>query len=102
VVRRKGTKLEVAFGDPRWGLVVTEARASRGVLVFTSGVMPSDECDAPGCGNLLKVSGVIYPVAENGKWVPQIKATYTIECPYPDDPEAPRGEVRTTQRMKKQ
>jgi len=99
VVKKVDGKIQVELGWDGW--LKTEAWVSRGVLLFSTGDMQGD-CDDPGCGNLVKITGVIYPVREGDRWVPQVKATVTADFPYPEEPESPEGEVRTVIRMKKQ
>lgn len=74
-----------------------------GVFVFTSGdngpVEGHDDCDDPGCGNLEKIWGVIYPKKVGTKWVPTLKASFIFVFPYPDEEDAPEGEVRHTSYM---
>lgn len=100
VLRRNGDKLEIALGS--YEPIVAEVHASKGVLVFTTGELPFGDCDDPGCGNLVKISGVVYPVAQGSKWVPQVKATVIADFPFPEEEESPEGEVKSVVRMKKQ
>lgn len=96
-VRRKGAGLEVSLGMDRYVARVFE---SRGALVFSVDGL-NEDCDDPGCGNLTKISGVIYATRLDGKWVPRIKATVLIDFPFPDEEGAPEGEVKTVVRLDK-
>ena len=97
-VRRKGAGLEVSLGmDDRY---VARAFESRGALVFSVDGL-NEDCDDPGCGNLTKISGVIYATRLAGKWVPRIKATVLADFPFPDEEGAPEGEVKTVIRLDK-
>ncbi len=97
-----GAGLEVSIGGyEQWyarGLVAPVQATQSGVLVFTTGELPNElpwaDCQDPGCGNILKVSGVIYPVAQGDTWIPRLKATFTLDFPYPDEDGAPEGELR--------
>jgi hypothetical protein len=98
-VKKVDGKVEVAFGFD--GDVKTDAWVRNGVLLFSASDLSTD-CDDPGCGNLIKATGVIYPVRDGDRWVPQVKVTYTAEFPYPEYEGDNEGEVRTVIRMKKQ
>ncbi|MBK6692169.1 MAG: hypothetical protein IPG50_08185 [Myxococcales bacterium] len=99
-VRRSGDKVEVVLGDESFGAVVAPAWMSRGSVLFSVDGLEGD-CDDPGCGNLQKISGVIYPVKKGTKWVPQVKASIVADFPFPDEQEAPSGEVKSVVRYKK-
>jgi hypothetical protein len=109
VLRRAGDRLEVVIGNyaQYYGkdLVVEAHPTPNGVLVFTTGELdnerPWGDCDDPGCGNIRKVSGVVYPVAEGDTWRPRVRATYTLEFLYPDEDDAPEGELRETRHLTK-
>jgi hypothetical protein len=75
--------------------------AKNGVVLFVNDGPINDDCQDPGCGDMTKITGVIYPVRKGNQWVPQIKATFTTEFNYPDEEDAPSGEVTTTVRMRK-
>ena len=75
--------------------------AKNGVVLFVNDGPINDACQDPGCGDMTKITGVIYPVRQGNQWVPQIKATFTTEFNYPDEEDAPSGEVTTTVRMRK-
>lgn len=104
-LRKVDGKLKVSFG---WDAFeegyegVTDVWATdSGVLVFSIDDGPwSRECDDPGCGDLVKISGVIYPVRDGDRWVPQVKATYDAVFHFPDDERAPEGDVRTVMRLR--
>jgi len=108
-VRRTPTGLEVKlghfdmFGAPPFLVPVREA--DNGVIVFSSGDLPNHrpfgDCDNPGCGNIVRVSGVVFPAAEDGRWVPRLKAFYTFDFPFPDEHDAPHGEVKESLTFKK-
>ena len=75
--------------------------AKNGVVLFVNDGPINDDCQDPGCGDMTKITGVIYPVRQGNEWVPRIKATFTTEFNYPDEEDAPSGEVTTTVRMRK-
>ncbi len=82
------------WGDdpPKYKLVPAD-----GVFVFSSGddgVPGYDDCQDPGCGDVMKVSGVLYPKRVGDTWRPTIKVTYDMEFWHPDEEDAPHGEVR--------
>lgn len=64
-----------------------------GRLVFKWENPKDDDCDDPGCWNLLGLSGVIYPKLKAGKWVPALKVFARKDYPFPDEEGAPEGEV---------
>ncbi|MFO0667848.1 MAG: hypothetical protein U0174_28100 [Polyangiaceae bacterium] len=100
-VTKTNGKVTVSLG---WeGRYAASAWASNGVILFSTQEYDDDfdDCQDPGCGNVNKVTGVIYPVKKNGKWVPQMKATFKVNFPYPDDPEAPEGIVSYTSYLRK-
>lgn len=95
----EGEGLRIWFGGP-YGFDAPLRQTKNGVLVFSTAVNWAD-CDDPGCGDLRHISGVVYPVAKKGKWVPQVKATYLAEFRYPDEQGAPEGEVKTVLHLTK-
>jgi hypothetical protein len=106
VVRREDGTLRLEFGYwddvyRYWRSERASAWSDHGVIVFATGEIESD-CDDPGCGNMTSISGVIYPVRVGERWVPQIKATYSADFPYPESEEDYSGIVRTTMRLSKQ
>jgi hypothetical protein len=108
VVRDEDGKLWLQFGEfgesygtPYWQPEQARTWTENGVVLFTTGELQGD-CDDPGCGNMMKITGVIYPVKVGDAWVPRIKAQYTAEFLYPDDEESPSGIVHTTMRLSKQ
>jgi hypothetical protein len=98
-VAREDGKTTIKFGD--YSEYPVTIWASRGVVLFSTGDMGSGDCDDPGCGDMLKVSGVIYPVKKGDAWVPRIKATYVAEFLHPEEDDAPEGEITTTIRLEK-
>jgi hypothetical protein len=98
VVRRVGDRLEVELGGD--GRIFQAWATAQGVLVFSSGELEGD-CDDPGCGNLFKVNGVIYPVKKGNRWVPQLKSTVVVDYPYPEEEDSPSGFVTTVVRYQK-
>lgn len=91
-----GYEIELGGGQ-YWDGYMADLHESNGVLLFSTGDRYDDtgpdfdDCDDPGCGNVLKISGVIYPKKIDGQWVPTIKSYYTIDFPFPDEEEAPEG-----------
>jgi hypothetical protein len=82
------------FGGPlpKYPLVPAD-----GVFVFSSGdsgVPGYDDCQDPGCGDVMKVSGVLYPKKVGDAWKPTLKVTIDLEFWHPDEDDAPHGEVR--------
>ena len=61
-----------------------------GVIIF-AGSNYGDDCDNPGCGNMVGVSGVIYPKYIRGAWRIAIKTRHYLNYPAPDDFGAPAG-----------
>jgi hypothetical protein len=101
VLSYENRKLKIKFGY-EYTDYTAEAFTQNGVVVFSTGEMTDGDCDDPGCGNMTKISGVIYPVRVGNAWVPRVKATYSTDFPYPDEPDAPEGIVKTTIRLQKQ
>ena len=99
-LEKDGDHVVVRFGDPGDRTYETRAWSSRGVVLFSVDGLDPD-CDDPGCGNLMHISGVIYPVKSGSRYVPQVKATFVADFPYPEDDDSPDGEVKTVIRMKK-
>jgi hypothetical protein len=99
LVSRTETGLDLEFGF--WDSYRVKAWAKNGVVLFTNDGPINDDCQDPGCGDMTKITGVIYPVRQGNEWVPQIKATFTTEFNHPDEEDAPGGEVTTTVRMRK-
>jgi hypothetical protein len=108
-VRRVGERLQVVIGHYEAKSkrpLVAAARASEdGVVTFTTGELPNEPpwgaCMKPGCGNILKVNGVIYPNREGEGWVPRVRVFYTFVFPYPDKEGAPDGELRELRYLSK-
>jgi hypothetical protein len=108
-VRRVGERVEVVIGHYERTAsrpLVAAARATEdGVVAFTTGALPNERpwgaCQKPGCGNIVKVNGVIYPSPEGGVWVPRVRVFYTILFPYPDQEGAPEGELRELRYLSK-
>lgn len=97
-------KLKLEFGDwdqdfDLWSQGGT-AFSQRGVVLFDTGEM-HNECDDPGCGNLVRIHGVIYPVKVGNEWVPRIKTTVEADFPYPEYEGDNEGIVKTTVRLTK-
>jgi hypothetical protein len=98
LVKRTESGLDLEFGY--WDSYHVTTWAKNGVVLFANDAI-NDECDDPGCGNMLRITGVIYPVRQGNEWVPQIKATFVADFPYPEEEDAPSGEVTTMVRMRK-
>jgi hypothetical protein len=75
-------------------------RSTNGVFVFSTGdaegVPGHDDCQDPGCGDVLKVSGVLYAKKVGTEWVPTLKVSLVLQFSHPDEEDAPEGEVRHT------
>jgi hypothetical protein len=103
-VHYESGKLRLEFGDydAYYGYWQEGASAwsERGVVLFDTGELTGD-CDDPGCGNMLRITGVIYPVKVGDAWVPRIKASYSAEFPYPEQEGDNEGIVKTTMRLNK-
>ena len=99
-VTRANDKLKIHFGDDAWGWDAADVWTRNGVILFSTGEL-DEECDDPGCGNMMKITGVIYPVKSGNAWVPQVKATYVADFPYPEYEGDNEGEIATTIRLKK-
>jgi hypothetical protein len=104
VVHRENEKTWFEFGyydryDRYWENS-GEARvwSENGVVLFTTGEI-NDDCDDPGCGNFVTITGVIYPVKVGDEWEPRMKVHYTLAFPFPDEPDAPEGIVKRTIRL---
>lgn len=68
---------------------------SSGALVFKWTNPQEGDCDDPGCGNLISISGVVYPKKINGKWTPALKMNVVNDFPFPEEPGDPSGLVTT-------
>ena len=104
VIALRVESVGVQVGFDNESILITFAHRSdetRAIFSIDGGpwAMP---CDDPGCGDLLKISGVVYPVRQGNDWGPQIKATYDAEFPFPDEKDAPNGDVRSTIHLQKQ
>jgi hypothetical protein len=94
-----GRRLILTFGD---GEVDVRVFAKNGVLVFSTGSSLEDNrdsCDDPGCSNLLKISGVIFPVRQGSRFVPRLKAKYEAQFAHPESDEDPSGDITSTVTM---
>jgi hypothetical protein len=105
VVMERG-RLVVRFedGDTYYSAdMVADVWASGGNLLFSTKnrLEGRGDCDDPGCGNIEKVTGIIYPVRVGNAWVPGIKTTYQMEYKFPDWDGAPEGYVSETARLTK-
>jgi hypothetical protein len=99
-----GLSFELGYWDSMFGEYDgyrLKAWSKNGVILFVNDGPIHDDCQDPGCGDMMKITGVIYPVRQGNEWVPQIKATFTTEFDHPDEVDAPSGEVTTTVRMRK-
>jgi len=99
LVQKTASGLKLEFGY--WDSYRVKAWSKNGVILFVNDGEINDDCQDPGCGDMTKITGVIYPVRQGNEWVPQIKATFTTEFNHPDEVDAPSGEVTTTVRMRK-
>ena len=101
-VIRQGSRTIVKFGSD--GEYTADAWSSRGVILFSTKGRYEDNsghCDDPGCGDILRITGVIYPVKKGNTWVPRLKATFGLEFLHPDDAESPEGEINDVVHMNK-
>ena len=87
-ILKKDGKLVIYFGASDYyeysDKIFRLRKTKNGVLVFTGGGF-NDDCDNPGCANVLSISGVVYPKKIDGIWVPQVKANIELECGAPED-----------------
>ena len=88
-----GTQMMINFGERGWdferNLELKETK--NGVLVFSSTF--DDDCDASGCSNIIKISGVVYPVKKGDKWLSQVKAHIELACGHSDEEGCEYGEI---------
>ncbi|MFO0666683.1 MAG: hypothetical protein U0174_22220 [Polyangiaceae bacterium] len=101
-VVREGSKTIVRFGSG--DRYYADTWVSKGVILFSTKGRYEDYsgfCDDPGCGDILRISGVIYPVKKGNAWVPRIKATFGLEFLHPEEEDSPEGEISETVRMEK-
>jgi hypothetical protein len=99
VVQLNGRRLVVDFGD---GEAELSLIAKHGVIVFSSGTKLEsnrDSCDSPGCANLVKISGVIFPVRRGASFVPQMKAKVVSQFAHPEFEGDRNGDFATTLRF---
>jgi hypothetical protein len=69
-------------------------------LVFKWVNSENDDCDDPGCWNLLGLSGVIYSKKlSRGGSVPAIKLYVKKDYPFPDEDDAPEGETTEVEKF---
>ena len=69
------------------------SETKRGNLVFKWENPEDDDCDDPGCSNLLGLSGVVYPKKVGSKFVPAVRVFAKWDYPFPDEEDAPEGNV---------
>lgn len=101
--RRRAGGYELFFGeDEEWGGKVAALKESHGVMHFSTGDRYDvgspeyDECDEIGCGNVLRIEGVL-DAGEDG---PVIVAYYTLLYPNPEDESSPVGTLMHVSRMR--
>ncbi len=99
-VSRENNQTKVWLGDD-YGFGADTVWSKNGVILFSTDRGPGD-CDDPGCGDVVRVYGVIYPVKVGETWVPQAKVTYEMEFLHPESDEDPEGEVKEVIRFTKQ
>ena len=81
-------KLDISFGyDKDYKVKVTEKNANS--ISFFGGEY-EDQCDDPGCCDMMEISGKITNIDSA---TPVIEAEYVLNCPFPDDYDAPEGLV---------
>ncbi len=71
-----------------------ELKQAKNVMVFSKDI--EQDCDDPGCSNILSVSGVVYKKKIGKTWKTTVKATFTIDFPYPESDEDYQGEQKST------
>lgn len=82
---------------PEYEQTITLRESAGGRLTFSWENPENDDCDDPGCGNLLKVSGVVYPRKVGRSYVSTLKLYVTMDYPFPDEEDAPSGETVETE-----
>lgn len=104
--RKVDGSLELVLGGgPYWDGKHADVWKQGKVLLFSTkdryapGARDWDDCDDPGCGNVVQITGVIYPKKVDGGWAPTIKAYHTVEFDHPVEVDDPDGELRWMNRM---
>lgn len=77
------------YRDIEVNLRETKKRA----LVFKWENPENDDCDDPGCYNILGISGVVYAKKKGRTYTPAVKLYVKKDYPFPDEDDAPEGEV---------
>ncbi len=91
--------LKIIFGPGTYsdGYEVQVTDQSSSEISFFGGNY-RDNCDNPGCCDIMDISGkIVNANSEN----PIIKVEYSINCPFPDDIDAPEGELVIKTKLKK-
>jgi hypothetical protein len=69
--------------------------AENGRLTFDWENPENGDCDDPGCGNLLSLKGVVYPLKKGSNYVPALKVFKTEDYPFPEYEGDNEGEVKS-------
>jgi hypothetical protein len=98
-VVKQGTRLSIELDGESHPL----SRTPTGAFVFTHDEgLVVNPCDDPGCGDIIKISGVVFlKNAAGGPSQPQVKLTVTQEFSHPESEGDPEGEVKRTVRWVK-
>lgn len=91
VTKKDGT-VTIELLDYRHVKVSLKATKS-GRLVFKWENPKDDDCDDPGCWNLLGINGVIYPKKKGDSYVPGLRLFVSKQYLYPESEEDPSGNV---------
>lgn len=98
-VSREDGRTKVWLGD-EYGFEADTVWSKNGVILF-SAESPDTDCDDPGCGDIVHVSGVIYPVKAGETWAPQVKLTFQMEFWHPESEDDRYGELTEIVRLHK-
>lgn len=89
----KNAVIELVDYDATLSLYETK----NGRVVFNWINKEDDDCDDPGCWNLLGLSGVIYAKKKGNQYVPALKVFVKKDFPYPGEEDDREGEVIETE-----
>jgi hypothetical protein len=86
-VKRVGQKLKVTVSD----VYALELTQKGSVLVFSEDF--NEDCDYPGCSNMVRMYGIVYYKKVSGRWKPTVRLNTVLDYAHPEFDEDLSGEV---------